>query len=147
VETFRAAKATPAPSVFEGRLGMSVEGQWKPETRDLPAGSIYVPVAQPRGALAMALLEPLAPDSFLAWGFFNACFEQKESMEGYVAEQAAREMLAKDAGLRAEFARRLAEDQPFRQSPAARLLFFEQRAPSWDEKMNLVPVFRVAREP
>ncbi len=98
VETFRATKATPAPAVFEGRLGMSVEGQWKAETRDLPAGSIYVPIAQPHGALAMALLELLSslPISFLAWGFFNACFEQKESMEGYVAEQTAREMLSKD---------------------------------------------------
>ena len=38
----------------------------------------------------------------------------------------------------------MAQDEQFRESPAARLLFFEQRAPSWDEKMNLVPVFRVA---
>ena len=147
VETFRASRTTPSPAVFEGRLGMSVDGQWKPEVRDLPAGSIYVPVAQPLGVLAMELLEPTAPDSFLAWGFFNACFEQKESMEGYVTEQVARERLSRDPELRTEFARRLALDEDFRKSPAERLLFFEQRAPSWDEKMNLVPVFRVAREP
>ena len=44
-----------------------------------------------RARLVMHLLEPQAPDSFAAWGFFNACFEQKEYMEPYVAEQIARE--------------------------------------------------------
>ena len=42
----------------------------------------------------MALLEPQAPDSLAAWGFFNSCFEQKEHIEPYVAEQIAHAMLA-----------------------------------------------------
>ncbi len=60
---------------------------------------------QPLARLVLALLEPQAPDSFAAWGFFNACFEQKEQIEPYVAEKIAREMLAADPALRAEFAR------------------------------------------
>jgi hypothetical protein len=34
--------------------------------------------------------EPRAPDSFAAWGFFNAHFDQKEYMENYVAEEVMR---------------------------------------------------------
>ena len=32
----------------------------------------------------------------------------------------------------------------FAQSPAARLDFFFQRSPSWDERFNLYPVYRTA---
>jgi len=60
--------------------------------------------------VAMNLLEPQAPDSLLAWGFFNAIFEQKEYGENYVLEQLAREMLDKDPQLRADYEKRLASD-------------------------------------
>lgn len=91
----------------------------------------------------MALLEPAAPDSLAAWGFFNACFEQKEHMEPYVAEQIAREMLAKHPHLHTEFMSRLAHDPAFAADPTARLDFFLSRHSSWDDRFNLYPVFRV----
>jgi hypothetical protein len=147
VETFRATKAILAPQSFEGRTQVKLEGNWMPERRDLPAGSLYVPVAQPRGSLAVQLLEPKGPDSFAAWGFFNACFEQKEYMETYVAEQLARDMMARDPALKAEFEKKVASDAQFAKSPSARLDFFFRRSPSWDERLNLVPVYRVGREP
>jgi hypothetical protein len=90
----------------------------------------------------MALLEPLAPDSYVSWGFFNSAFERREYMEAYVAEQVGEEMLARDAAVRTEFERRLANDAEFRASPAARLEFFYQRHPAWDERYLLYPVFR-----
>jgi hypothetical protein len=91
----------------------------------------------------MHLLEPLAPDSFVAWGFFNACFEQKEYMEPYVADQIARTLLVQTPGLKEEFARRLKEDPAFAAAPRARLEFFLRRHPSWDAQLNLYPVLRV----
>jgi hypothetical protein len=89
-----------------------------------------------------ALLEPRAPDSFAAWGFFNAWFEQKEHLEAYIAEPIARDMLRNDARLGAEFERQLATDPAFAASPAARLEFFHRRHASWDTRFNLYPVFR-----
>jgi hypothetical protein len=106
-----------------------------------------VPLGQARGRLILHLLEPQAPDSFAAWGFFNACFEQKEYVEPYVAEQIARTLLANDAGLRDEFTRRLAEDPAFAADPAARREFFLRRHPSWDSRFNLYPVLRIDRAP
>jgi hypothetical protein len=90
----------------------------------------------------MALLEPQAPDSFAAWGFFNAAFERKEYMEAYVAEQEARTMLAEQPALAAEFRQRLQQDAAFAASAEARLDFFYQRHPSWDQRLGLLPVFR-----
>jgi hypothetical protein len=94
----------------------------------------------------MALLEPLAPDSLLAWGRFNNAFERKEYMEDYVAESVAREMM-RDPAVKAEFERRLREDKAFSDDPAARLEFFYRRHPSWDERYRLYPVLRVDTNP
>ena len=97
---------------------------------------------RPLARLAMSLLEPTAADSLAAWGFFNACFELKESFEPYVAEQIAREMLARDPQCAAEFEAKLANEPAFAGSPAARLEFFSRRHESWDERYNLYPIFR-----
>jgi len=147
VQAFRAATVTRAATSLEGRYLVSVTGEWREELRDIPAGTLFVPIGQPRATVAMGLLEPQAPDSFLAWEYFANAFEPKEYMENYLAEEIAREMLAKDAALAAEFARRLREDPAFAASPAQRLEFFSRRHSAWDEQLNLYPVFRVGQRP
>jgi hypothetical protein len=71
----------------------------------------------------------------------------KEYMEPYVAEQVGTDMLAHDPKVAAAFKKRLADDPAFAASPSARLEFFYRRHPSWDERMNLYPVYRVAAAP
>ncbi len=147
VEAFRASTATLAAQSVEGHQRLTVEGEWAAETRAVPAGSLWVPIAQPKARLVMALLEPQAPDSLLAWGEFNNAFEPKEYMEAYVAERVAQDMLEADPTLAAEFYRRLADDAEFARSPDQRLAFFHRRHASWDERYNLYPVLRVDAEP
>jgi Zinc carboxypeptidase len=142
-EVFRATRATFSTAPFEGRMRASFAGSWTRETHNIAVGALFVPIAQPLARLVMALLEPQAPDSLAAWGFFNACFERKEHMEPYVAEQIAREMLEKQPQLRAEFMNRLAQDPAFAADPGARLDFFLSRHSSHDDRYNLYPVFRV----
>jgi hypothetical protein len=143
VEAFRATRAQFGTAPFEGRTRVQLEGAWRREFQDIAAGSLFVPIAQPRARLLIHLLEPEAPDSFAAWGFFNACFEQKEHMEPYVADQIARTLLAQTPELQVEFGRRLKEDAAFAANPRARLEFFLRRHSSWDSRMNLYPVYRV----
>ena len=142
LQTFRASEATLTPGTFEGRTMLAVKGEWQDESRAVPVGSLFIPIAQPLARVVVALMEPQAPDSFLSWGFFNAAFEQKEYAEPYVAEQIASEMLAKDAVLATEFKAKLAGDKAFAASPKARLDFFYRRHASWDEQYFLVPVYR-----
>lgn len=142
-EVFRATQVDFSTTPFEGRMRATLEGNWSRETHNIAEGSLFVPIAQPLARLVMALLEPRAPDSLAAWGFFNACFEQKEHMEPYVAEQIAREMLANHPPLREEFTSRLAQDPDFAANPTARLDFFLSRHSSRDDRFNLYPVFRV----
>ena len=142
VQTFRADKASFTPASFESHQRLAVQGAWKDEPRALPAGSLFVPIAQPKARLVMAMLEPQAPDSLLAWGLFNNAFERKEYMEEYVAEEVARAQLAADPALAAAFRARLESDEAFARNPHARLEFFARRHPSWDERLNLYPVLR-----
>lgn len=147
VEVFRASAARFRAEPYEGRQPVAVAGEWTAERRDVGAGSLFVPAAQPRAMLAAHLLDPAGPDAFLAWGFFNAAFEKKEYVEDYVLEAFARELLAEDAGLRAELERRIAEDPVFAEDAPARAELFHRRHPSWDGAYRAYPVLRVATRP
>lgn len=146
VQVFRATAVKFAAEPFEGRMRASIEGEWCGERRDIGAGALFVPIAQARARLLMALLEPRAPDSFAAWGSFNACYEQKEQLEPYVGEMIAAEILAGSAQVRQEFEQKLSEDAGFASDARARLEFFWRRHPSWDDNYNVYPVLRVPNE-
>jgi hypothetical protein len=143
VQSYRFSEVKWATGSFEGRLLATFKTELVTETRVYPAGSVVVTMAQPSAHVAIHLLEPDGPDSFTTWGFFNAVFEQKEYGEAYVVEKLAREMMAKDPALRREFEQKVATDRAFAGSAQARLNFFYERSPYWDQRMNLYPVGRI----
>jgi hypothetical protein len=139
---YRATTATFSVGPYEGRQTLKLQGAWLPATTaELPRGSLVVPVAQARGRLVIELFEPEARESLVGWGFMNARFEQKEYMEGYVAEEVARELL-QDPTVKAAFAERL-KDAAFASDPKARLDFFYRRHPSYDVEKDTLPVLRL----
>ncbi|MDQ2747904.1 MAG: M14 family metallopeptidase [Acidobacteriota bacterium] len=143
VESYRFSEVKFAPASFENRVTVSFKANPITETREFPAGSLIIPTAQENANVAIHLLEPLSPDSFVYWGFFNAIFEQKEYGEGYVLEKLAREMLAKDANLKREFEEKL-KDETFAKNPRARLTFFYERSPYYlNQRVNFYPVGRI----
>jgi hypothetical protein len=142
-KAFRATEVKFSAAPFEGRMRAQLTGAWHEAMYRPQDGALFVPIAQPLARLVVALFEPRAPDSFAAWGLFNACFEQKEHMEPYVAEQIARDMLGQDPRLAAEFWSKCEHDAKFAASPVARLEFFLRRHASWDARYNLYPVLRV----
>jgi hypothetical protein len=143
VESYRFSEVRWPPEPFEGRFMPRFKAELISQRRTFPARSVLVSLDQELAKVAINLLEPEAPDSLLAWGFFNAIFEQKEHGESYILEGLAREMMAEDPHLRREFEQRLASDPVFASNPYARLQFFHQRSPYWDPCMNLYPVGRV----
>jgi hypothetical protein len=142
LEQFRAARVVFSRQPFEGRMRAEIIGEWQKLALEVAAPALFVPLAQPLARLVVALLEPQAPDSFAAWGFFNACFEQKEQLEPYVAEQIACDLYASDLKLREAFEFKLKDDAAFRADPARRLEFFCRHHPSWDEQLNCYPLYR-----
>lgn len=147
VESYRFRDVKFASAPFEGRMMVEFKSELVRERRFYPAGSIVVPLKQADARVAIHLLEPDAPDSLLAWGFFHPIFEQKEYGENYVLEKLARRMLAADEKLRIEFERRVAEEPKFASSASERLRFFYERSPFWDTQLNLYPVARLRSHP
>lgn len=144
VEVFRSQDFELGKNSFEGHQSLKVKGKWAAEERTVPAGSLFVPIAQKNSFLVLHLFEPEAKDSFLSWGFFNAHFERKEYMEAYVSEQVAETML-KDPNVREAFEARLKEKE-FAENAEKRLDFFYERHPSWDERFGLYPVYRTVEK-
>jgi len=128
------------PGAQPGRYGQCT---LTTETITFPAGSVVVPLNQRLSKVVIHWLEPDAPDSALRWGFFDPIFEQREYGEAYVLEKLARENLAKDPALKAEFEQRIQSDPRFAASPEARLEFFYDRSP-WGVA-NHVGEYPVAR--
>lgn len=128
---------------YEGRHTVRATSSTRLDTVTYPAGTWIVRLDQPGARVAVHLLEPDAPDSFLGWGFFNTIFEQKEYFESYVMEGVARDMLAADSALRTEFLAKVASDSLFAKNPRARLNFFYERSPWYDSKLNVYPVGKV----
>ncbi|MEO7672715.1 MAG: M14 family metallopeptidase, partial [Pyrinomonadaceae bacterium] len=145
VESYKLTEPKWSTNSFENHITLTCKQTPVKETRTYAVGSILIPTAQEAANVAIHLLEPNGPDSFVFWGFFNSIFEQKEYGEGYVIEKLAREMLAKDPELQKEFDRKLL-DPAFAQSPQARLRFFYERSPYFlNQRVGVYPVGRITR--
>ena len=123
---------------------MRVSATWKEEyrTETFPPGTARVPTDQPLGDLAIHLLDPRAPDSFFQWGFFLEILQRTEYFESYVIEPMARRMLEEDPELRKAFEAKLKSDAEFAGDPRARLQWFYEKTPFYDERWRLYPVVR-----
>lgn len=142
-ETYRFRDVKWVGVSFEGRVPVTYKTEMINLKRVFPQNSVLVNLNQPAWRVAVHLLEPAAPDSFVTWGFFNPIFEQKEYAEDYRLEKLAREMLANDEKLRAEFNERVKADATFAASPRQRLQFFFERSPYADAEINLYPIGRL----
>lgn len=141
VEVFTASETVFATAPYEGRQTLKVKGKWEKQKRVISAGSLFIPIKDNHEELVVHLFDPESKDSFLAWGFLNAWFEQKEYMEDYVAEELA-EKLLKDKKIKKDFEQKLKSDETFRNSSQSRWEFFYRLHPSWDKKFNVYPVMR-----
>ena len=157
VETYRCGGMTWNEPPFEGRHPIfagegagPLAGQFGKctlvtETMTYPAGSSVVELNQRLSPVAIEWLEPQGPDSAMAWGFFDSIFEQKEYGEAYVLEPLARKMMAADPKLKAEFEHKIESDPRFAANPQARLEFFYEQSPWFDQQIGLYPVGRLMK--
>jgi hypothetical protein len=127
---------------FEGHVRVTAAATPEKRHERFPAGSVRVSTDQPLGTLAALLLEPSSPDSLFQWGFFNSILSPTEYVEAYIMEPMAERMLAEDPKLAEEFRAKLESDAAFRGDAQARLWWFYERTPFYDERAMLYPVGR-----
>ena len=129
---------------FQGRTRVSAAVERKTETREIPAGSLYVPLDTELAPLAVFMLEPEGGDSLFAWGEMTTALEQKEYIDLRVLDPMAEMMLKDDPTLKAEWEERL-KDPTFAEDGRARWEFFYRRTPYWEDSLGLLPVFRLTK--
>jgi len=144
VGTYRAGSPQPSPRTFQGRTRLTAAIERRTETREVPAGSLLVPLDTDLAPLIVWMLEPEGGDSLFAWGEMSGALEQKEWIDLRVLDPLAEEMLKGDPKLRAEWEERL-KDPKFAENTRARIEFFYRRTPYWDETVGLLPVYRLER--
>lgn len=145
-ETYQFQNTKWPDEPFEGRHSPTYEVTKKIEERHFPVGSVLVRLNQRNNRVILGLLEPQSTDSFPAWGFFNATFEQKEDAEAYILEDLAGKMLKENPELKKEFEKKIKTDPKFASDPLTRLRFFYERSPYWDSHKDAYPVVRITDE-
>jgi hypothetical protein len=145
-ETYRFQNTKWPAEPFEGRFSPIYEVTKVIEQRDFPEGSVLVQLNQRTNRVVLGLLEPQSTDSFVAWGFFNAIFEQKEDAEAYILEDLAEKMLKENPEVKTEFEQKINTDSKFASDPLARLRFFYTRSPYWDTHKDAYPIVRITDE-
>ncbi len=143
VDLLRLDNPVLATRANEGHVQMSVT-EVTPERRDwtFAPGSVRVPTDQPLGDIAVLLLEPQSSESFFAWGLFPEILTRVEYIEGYAIAPLAEAMMAANPALRAAFEAKLAADPAFAANGDARLSWFYERTPFYDDRFRLYPVGR-----
>jgi hypothetical protein len=144
-ETYRFSNIKFAGSSNEGHVAVSFDARPVKERMRIPAGSYWVPLKQRRGRLAMAMLEPQAPDSLARWGLMNSVFEIGfgGGVGEYLSEPIARRMMADNAELRKQFQAKLASDGQFAADSRARLQWWFQQSKYEAGDTGRYPVARV----
>ena len=142
VEVYRLIDPKLDGTPFEGHARVTATTKSERRRITFAPGTIRVSTDQPLGDLAMLLLEPSSPDSFFRWGFFLEVLQRTEYAEAYVMEPTARRMLERDPKLKSAFEKKLVEDEKFAASPAARLQWFYERTPWFDDQWKIYPVTR-----
>jgi len=71
VQTFKIKEIKAAANFYQGHRLNAVSGEYAAETKEFPAGTIFVTLAQPLANVAAYLLEPQSDDGLVVWNFFD----------------------------------------------------------------------------
>ena len=135
-----------APKPYEGhylhsQVNLTTRNQ-EPET--LAPGTWLAVLAEqgPARRYLVEALEPLATDSFFAWGFFDSILQQKEHYSDYVFEDLAAEFLTQNPALRQQLETAKAADPALAASGPAQLDWVYQHSPYAEASYRRYPVRR-----
>ena len=146
VETIRLADPSFGASPYQGIFTVTdATVSRQIESREIPAGSLWIPADQPDFEVAVQLFEPEAPDSLLRWGELSSIFEMKTFIGRGRLEELAIEIIA-DEEIRTRWETAL-EDPEFAGDSRARYVWWYRQTPYWDEQVGLLPIYRVMGPP
>ena len=108
-------------------------------------GDFLVTVNQPGLRYILETLEPMAPDSFFNWNFFDTVLQQKEGFSPYVFEDLAYQILMENEELRDSFLLKKENEAEFAQNWYAQLQWVYQNSKYQEKAYLKYPVYRILK--
>jgi len=143
-EFYRINDFTTAREPYEGHyLHSKITTSSVKRNYQFYAGDYLINTDQPAKRYIVETLEPSAPDSWFAWGFFDAILHQKEWFSAYVFDPLAEKLLEKDRSLKEKFEKMKKEDAAFASNSFAQLYFIYRNSEYFEDTFRLYPVARV----
>jgi hypothetical protein len=144
VESYYISSFNTSSAPYNGRY-LHSQVQLHSENQEIQfyKGDYLINMNQEENEYIMQVLDPRAPDSFFAWGFFDAVLSRKEYFSDYVFESTAEKLLQDDQLLKQLFDKKLREDSLFRSNDYAQLNFIYEHSPWAEPSYNRYPVFRI----
>ena len=144
VEVYYIEDFTNTSHAFEGHyLHSDIKVRKEVQKIQYHKGDVLVYVNQESNNYIVQTLEPQAPDSFFAWGFFDAILMQKEWFSDYVFEDIAAELLKTDPALKAKLTEKQKADPEFAASGWSQLRFVYENSIYHEKSQNRYPVGRL----
>ena len=144
VEVYRIDDFRTRESPYEGHYAhfdtrVSVEREYVTAS----AGDVLVTTGGRFDQFLVNVLEPVAPDSYFNWNFFDSILQRKEYFSSYLFEETAARMLREDPSLHAELERQKAADEAFAGNARAQLRFVYERSIHSEPAYQRYPVLRI----
>jgi len=125
---------------YEGRHMVSSTFEPLQGNYRLPNNTVEISTDQELGLLAVALLDPRAPDSFFAWGFFNHIFQRTEYIESYVLVPMAKKLFAENKKLKLEFDLKKETDENFAKDQKSQMQWIYRHTDYYDKEYLVYPI-------
>ncbi len=110
----------------------------------VPAGSIYIPLDQPKAQFIVSVLEPRMEDSYFAWNFMDSYVQEKEYFSDYVFEDIAADLIQNNPDLAMELELKKKADPEWSKNTWDLLFFIYQRSPYFEKTtFNRLPVYKI----
>ena len=128
---------------YEGHyLHSNVKTEVRNMTIALHKGDFLIPIHQDAKHFIAQALEPEAPDSYFAWGFFDVILQQKEYFSSYVFDKEAEMMLAEDPELKEKFEEWKEANPVESKSTWYQLHFLYKHSKHYEKEHLRYPVYR-----
>ena len=108
-------------------------------------GDYIIEMNQDANRFIFETLEPLGPDSYFSWNFFDGILMQKEHFSSYVFEELALEILEENPTIKYDLEAKKKEDEGFAKSSYQQLDFIYKRSKHYEKTHNRYPIGRVLK--
>ncbi|WP_417861150.1 M14 family metallopeptidase [Winogradskyella sediminis] len=113
------------------------------ENHNFRKGDYLIPLNQKSIRYLLETLEPIAPDSFFNWNFFDTILQQKEGFSPYVWEDKAKQLLDENPKLKVEYNIKISYDEDFANNWYAQLDWLHKQSKHYEKSHMQYPVYRL----